>query len=139
MKNLLSSLLIRFGELLEVMGHRISFLRSADILIEDYLAQHLYGNPSIRMTSDSTNSKHKFFHKMARTELSSKSFAALALINKFFVEFGVGDGLENNTVALLLHGWQGAWIEGDRSHVKKLARNLVWPIREGSWPSNKPM
>lgn len=31
-----------------------------------------------------------------------------------FVEFGVGDGLENNTLILLAHGWHGAWIGGER-------------------------
>lgn len=29
-----------------------------------------------------------------------------------FVELGVGDGLENNTLTLLLHGWQGQWHGG---------------------------
>lgn len=29
-----------------------------------------------------------------------------------FVEFGVGDGMENNTFFLLKQGWEGLWIEG---------------------------
>ena len=32
--------------------------------------------------------------------------------NGVFVEYGCGDGLENNTVQLLMHGWSGAWIGG---------------------------
>lgn len=31
----------------------------------------------------------------------------------FFVEFGVGDGLENNTLILLAAGWKGAWFGGE--------------------------
>ena len=34
--------------------------------------------------------------------------------SKTFVEFGVGNGLENNTLTLLLKGWHGLWIEGER-------------------------
>lgn len=30
--------------------------------------------------------------------------------NSTFVEIGVGDGTENNTLSLLLHGWHGFWI-----------------------------
>jgi hypothetical protein len=30
-----------------------------------------------------------------------------------FVEFGVGNGLENNTLVLLALGWRGAWIGGE--------------------------
>jgi hypothetical protein len=29
-----------------------------------------------------------------------------------FVEYGCGDGLENNTVQLLMRGWRGVWIGG---------------------------
>jgi hypothetical protein len=30
-----------------------------------------------------------------------------------FIEFGVGNGLENNTIILLALGWKGAWIGAD--------------------------
>lgn len=30
-----------------------------------------------------------------------------------FIEYGVGDGSENNTLALLARGWKGAWIGGE--------------------------
>ena len=30
-----------------------------------------------------------------------------------FLEFGVENGLENNTLNLLEQGWSGAWLEGD--------------------------
>ncbi len=30
-----------------------------------------------------------------------------------FVEIGVGNGLENNTLTLLMHGWRGLWIGGE--------------------------
>jgi hypothetical protein len=30
-----------------------------------------------------------------------------------FVEFGVGNGLENNTLILLMHGWRGCWFGGE--------------------------
>ena len=29
-----------------------------------------------------------------------------------FLELGVGNGLENNTLFLLIQGWSGIWIEG---------------------------
>lgn len=29
-----------------------------------------------------------------------------------FVEFGVGNGLENNTIMLLAQGWRGVWVDG---------------------------
>jgi hypothetical protein len=36
-----------------------------------------------------------------------------------FIELGVGDGLENNTLALHLEGWDGIWFGGqDLNHPK---------------------
>lgn len=35
-----------------------------------------------------------------------------------FAEFGVGDGLENNTLILLALGWSGLWIGGEDLAVK---------------------
>lgn len=33
---------------------------------------------------------------------------------KTFLEFGVGNGTENNTLLLLLQGWRGTWIGGQK-------------------------
>jgi len=39
-------------------------------------------------------------------------FKKIGTTNKTFIEFGAGDGLQNNTLALLtLYGWKGLWLE----------------------------
>ena len=38
-------------------------------------------------------------------------FRRIGTTNKTFVEIGAGDGLENNTSALLVKGWKGLWID----------------------------
>jgi hypothetical protein len=35
-----------------------------------------------------------------------------------FVELGVGDGTENNTLNLLVRGWRGAWLGGEPVRVR---------------------
>ena len=39
-------------------------------------------------------------------------FRRIGTRSKRFLEFGTGDGTENNTVRLLLDGWSGVWIDG---------------------------
>ena len=51
--------------------------------------------------------------------------------NGFFVEFGVGNGLENNTAILLAAGWKGAWFGGGNlkftvKNSSKLKFTKVW-------------
>jgi hypothetical protein len=41
-----------------------------------------------------------------------------------FVEIGCGDGLENNTHALLLRGWKGVWVDGSEVNVGRIAAAL---------------
>jgi hypothetical protein len=44
--------------------------------------------------------------------------------NKSFLEIGIQDGTECNTLALLLNGWRGAWIEGSTEHCSKISSEL---------------
>lgn len=39
-------------------------------------------------------------------------YSRIGFGNKFFVEIGVEDGIQNNTRFLLEQGWQGVWVEG---------------------------
>ena len=46
-----------------------------------------------------------------------------------FVEIGVGDGLENNTLLLHLQGWDGIWFGGQQLKIPKgmeLPKNLIF-------------
>jgi hypothetical protein len=47
-------------------------------------------------------------------------FKRIGVTSKTFVEFGVENGLENNTLKLLLEGWSGLWIEGSESCVLQI-------------------
>lgn len=47
-------------------------------------------------------------------------FKRIGLGTKTFVEFGVENGLENNTLKLLLEGWSGLWIEGSEIYVSQI-------------------
>jgi hypothetical protein len=44
-------------------------------------------------------------------------FRRIGTSSKTFIEIGAGDGLENNTLALLLQGWRGLWIDSDDARV----------------------
>ena len=48
-----------------------------------------------------------------------------------FVEFGIGNGLENNTLALLTAGWRGVWLEGDPASAAHVRTEFSGPISTG--------
>jgi hypothetical protein len=55
----------------------------------------------------------------------------IGVTNRYFVEFGVGEGLENNTAYLLMNGWKGLWIEIDQPSCRVIETGLQRMIRPG--------
>jgi len=51
-------------------------------------------------------------------------FNRIGLQSSIFVEFGVQNGLENNTLKLLLEGWSGLWIEGNDRYVVEISKRF---------------
>lgn len=50
-------------------------------------------------------------------------FRRIGTTNRRFVEFGVGDGGENNTRFLLDQGWLGLWLDGSSDNVENQKKN----------------
>ena len=58
-------------------------------------------------------------------------FQRIGTTNKKFVEFGVGNGLENNTLALLFQGWSGLWIEGSKNYCAAIEQGFTQTVQRG--------
>ena len=56
-------------------------------------------------------------------------FRRVGVANKTFVEIGVGNGLENNTLYLLAQGWQGFWIEGNSKYVEQIKQKFNYALK----------
>ncbi len=51
-------------------------------------------------------------------------FRRIGTTDKRFVEFGVGNGLENNTLIWLKQGWKGLWIEGNSTNAQSIRQQF---------------
>lgn len=58
-------------------------------------------------------------------------FNRIGTTSKAFIEFGIGNGLENNTLALLFDGWQGLWIDASSQSIKKIRKHFSPIIENG--------
>lgn len=63
---------------------------------------------------------YKVYSQFDEDGIINEIFKRIGTTNKIFIEFGVGDGTENNTIYLLLKGWSGLWIEGSKNFVDKI-------------------
>jgi len=57
----------------------------------------------------------KAFSQNDEDGILEEIFRRIGTTSKFFVEFGVESGVENNTRLLLLKSWSGVWLVGDPS------------------------
>ncbi len=55
----------------------------------------------------------KHFSQFDEDGILLETLRRLELASGRFIEIGVGDGTENNTLVLMAHGWRGQWIGGE--------------------------
>lgn len=58
-------------------------------------------------------------------------FRRVGVTNRRFIEFGCGNGLENNTHSLLLAGWSGLWVDGNNTWVSMIRKKFHADIDSG--------
>ncbi len=76
-------------------------------------------------------SGHKVYSKNEEDGFIQEIFKRIGTTNKTFVEIGVDNGLENNTLALLFEDWKGLWIEGSVENVDKIRNGFSKTISTG--------
>lgn len=74
---------------------------------------------------------YKMYSQSDEDGMIREIFNRIGTTNKVFVEFGVGNGLENNTRALLFEQWRGLWIEACPESVKAMVENMPRTLGSG--------
>ena len=75
---------------------------------------------------------YKVYSQNDEDGIINEIFNRIGTTNKFFVEFGVQDGLETNSHFLLFQGWKGVYIEGDNNYFDRIKNNFNKPILNGN-------
>lgn len=74
---------------------------------------------------------YKVYSQCDEDGIIKEIFKRIGTANKIFVELGVGNGLENNTLTLLFDNWQGVWIDASADSVKTINKRFKNPIQRG--------
>jgi hypothetical protein len=104
-------------------------LRKYASSLVDSAVRRGFENPTLKRFLDMSTERHwrakaqissnpllrqgeKFHSQNDEDGIVSAILERIKIDNGVFLEYGCGDGLENNTVQLLMHGWSGVWIGG---------------------------
>ena len=101
-----------------------------ELLLEMHLCQLLRASP---YDAPKRLERHGFraFSQNDEDGIVQEIFRRIGTGRKTFVEFGVQDGLQNNTRLLLYQGWRGHWIEADASACRSMRRAFAAEIATG--------
>ena len=92
--------------------------------VEDYLFNNLYQNARYQAPGMLNLFEKKVFSQGGEDGIIAEIFNRIGITDSWFVEFGVQDGLECNSLLLLHQNWRGLWVEGDRGDYLKVKENL---------------
>jgi hypothetical protein len=101
------------------------------ILIDNYLQKNLYNNISYINNIKLNKYEFQVYSQNGEDGIIQEIFARIGVTNKFFVEFGVENGIECNSIFLLLNGWKGCWLDGDENNIIAINNKFRFIIDEG--------
>ena len=95
--------------------------------VDDAMSKQPYSHPK-RLESYG----FKVYSQFDEDGIIEEIFRRIGITSRTFVEFGVGNGLENNTLKLLLEGWRGLWLDGNENFAKALRSKFADLIASGT-------
>lgn len=101
------------------------FRLSQELFVVTLLAGPRYADPK-----KLNRYEGQVFSQNGEDGIIAEIFARIGATDKTFVEFGAGDGTENNSAYLLLKGWSGYWFDGDAQNVDSVRNNFAGAIAE---------
>lgn len=107
--------LARAGQITQLQEHRRALLESARNSDERRLLRFGY----------------RVYSQADEDGIIREIFRRIGDGNRTFLEIGAGNGLENNSLFLLIQGWRGGWIEGSARKALAARKNLAVAVREG--------
>src|SRR5579864_3695637 len=91
-----------------------------DFLFEIRVAEGRYGHPL-----DLARHNARVYSQNGEDGIIAEVFRRIGVVDRFFIEIGIGNGLENNTRFLLEQGWQGIWLDTNTEQAEQLFSQFV--------------
>jgi hypothetical protein len=102
------------------------------IEIAQFLEQHLYSNPKYTQSKRVNKAEYQVFSQYGEDGIIQEIFDRIGTTNKYFIEFGVENGLESNSTNLLYKNWKGLWIEGSKRYFDEINKTFSDLIGAGT-------
>jgi hypothetical protein len=99
--------------------------------VEAFIANFLTTDARQQDKRSLNHFEFKAFSQSGEDGILREIFRRIGTTSKSFIEIGVGDGTENNTVFLLHTGWVGSWFEANSDRVRSIRAHFGHEIGPG--------
>lgn len=106
--------------------------RCHSILASRYEEERLLTRQKHQHPLDLSRHERQVYSQNGEDGIIEEIFRRIGTTDRTFVEIGVGNGLENNTVYLLEKGWRGWWIDGSEAGLAQVERDQSGRIGNGT-------
>ena len=114
----------QFFEQQRLTGNSLQYLAS-----QLYYAYALRTEPRYQVPKSLVPHGYRIYSQNDEDGIIAEIMRRIGNVDRRFVEFGVGDGVENNSLGLLMEGWQGTWIDGSAENIGKIKDRCAELIR----------
>lgn len=112
---------------LSAIRHELADLRNALPLLTEQRIEQILAAPRYREPGRLARHEFRVYSQNGEDGILAEIFSRIGVKERTFAEFGVEDGLQNNSLYLLQQGWSGAWIEADPDYGRRIrARFANW-------------
>ena len=92
-------------------------------LASEQLRSQLLAQPKYNQPQALAPFGFKAYSQYTEDGILDEIFRRIGETDRTFVEFGVGNGLENNTMYRLACGWRGVWFDGDKESCETISKS----------------
>lgn len=110
-----------------------NFNKLHKMLVDRYLKESLFQNPRYYDPRKLNKHEYQVFSQNGEDGIIEEIFRRIGVTNRYFVEFGVGNGgggVENNTLFLLIKGWKGLWMDAVKILTQQAFKECSFLIEE---------
>jgi hypothetical protein len=108
----------------------ITTFQMKEIMVENYLNENLYKNPKYQDPKKLNLHEFQVFSQNGEDGIIEEIFNRIGTTDKFFIEFGIQDGIETNCTYLLWKSWKGLWLEGSEKYVQMASKTFADEIQK---------
>ena len=124
--------LFGINRLLRVLSGRRELSLLVRIAKDTYIQEHLFNNPKYSDPKKLNIYERQSYSQNGEDGIIQEILNRIGETNKYFVEIGAGNGLQNNTAVLLMNNWRGHWIEAAPNNIEIIEDRFRFLIASGN-------